>query len=202
MRKLLHAAQRSARGDARSRYPLYLRGWKKIVARYPIRDRIALQLCHRSDRHHFTGSVAYFQSDDVRLVASVLSVGLDDYFVRPAQQVKIVHVLGAQIDLQRRKHVGRRDSYLLCFDTIDVRVDGRRSSVKQCERASEMWIFVRSRDKVVRRPHKSRRTEPSVVLQHHFETTGTPEALYRWRGDGQHARILDHRQACAEVRQY
>src|SRR5262245_8583395 len=83
--KLLHAEQCSARGDTRSRYPLHLRGWKEIVARYPIRDRIVLQLCHRSDRYHFTGSVAYFQSHDVRPVASVLTVGLHDYFVRPAQ---------------------------------------------------------------------------------------------------------------------
>src|SRR5215469_9437840 len=83
--KFLHAEQRGTRGNTRSRYPLHLRGWKEIVARYTIRDRVVLQLCHRSDRYHFTGSVAYFQSHDVRLVASVLTVGLDDYFVRPAQ---------------------------------------------------------------------------------------------------------------------
>ena len=85
MGKRLHAKQRGTRGDTRSRYPLHLRGWKKIVARYTIRDRIVLQLCHRSDRYHFTGGVAYFQSHDVRLVASVLTIGLDDHFVRPAQ---------------------------------------------------------------------------------------------------------------------
>src|SRR5215470_14756113 len=65
-----------------------------------------------------------------------------------------------------------------------------------------MRILVRSSDEIIRRPHKSLRTKPGAVLQHHLETTGTPEALYRRRGDGQHARILNHRQTCAEVRQY
>ena len=122
--KSLHAEQRSTRGNTRSRYTLHFRGWKKIVARHTIRDRVVLQLCHRTDRHHFTGSIANFQARNVRLVASVLAVGLDDYFVRPAEQVEIVHVLGAQIDLQRRKHVGRGDSYLLRLHAINVRVDG------------------------------------------------------------------------------
>src|SRR6516162_1099954 len=65
-----------------------------------------------------------------------------------------------------------------------------------------MRILVRSSDEIIRRPHKSLRTTPGAVLQHHLETTGTPEALDGRRGNGQHARILDHRQACSEVRQY
>src|SRR6516162_2714891 len=65
-----------------------------------------------------------------------------------------------------------------------------------------MRSLVRSSDEIIRRPHKSLRTKPGAVLQHHLETTGTPEALYRRRGDGQHARIFDHGQARAEVRQY
>src|SRR5262249_30637559 len=65
-----------------------------------------------------------------------------------------------------------------------------------------MRILVRSSDESISRPHKSLRTKPGAVLQHYLKTAGTPEALYRWRGDGQHARILDHGQACAEVRQY
>ena len=164
---------------------MHFRGRKKIVARHTIRDRVVLQLCHRTDRHHFTGSIANFQARNVRLVASVLAVGLDDYFVRPAEQVEIVHVLGAQIHLQRRKHVGRRDSDLLRFHAIDVRVDGGRSSVKQRERSAEIRILVCSSHEIIGGPHKNLRTESRAVLQHHLETTGTPEALHRRRRNGQ-----------------
>jgi len=83
--KLLHAEQRGTRGDTRSSDPLHLGGRKKIVARHTVRDRVVLQLCHRPNRHHFTGRVANFQSRDVRLVASILTIGLDDHFVGPAQ---------------------------------------------------------------------------------------------------------------------
>src|SRR5215471_2482847 len=65
-----------------------------------------------------------------------------------------------------------------------------------------MRVFVRGSDEIIRRPHKSRRTKSGPVLQHHLETTGASEALYGRRGDGQYTRILDHGQACAEVRQY
>src|SRR5215831_15460210 len=65
-----------------------------------------------------------------------------------------------------------------------------------------MRILVRGSDEIIRRTYKSLRTKPGAVLQHHLETTRTPEALYRRRGDGQHACILDYGQACAEVRQY
>src|SRR5713226_4855534 len=83
--KLFHAEQRGTRGDTRSSYPLHLRGWKEIVARHTVWDGVVLQLCHGPNRHHFTGSVAYFQPRDVRLVASILTIGLDDHFVGSAQ---------------------------------------------------------------------------------------------------------------------
>jgi len=63
-------------------------------------------------------------------------------------------------------------------------------------------ILVRGSDEIIGSPHNSLRTKPRAVLQHHLETTRTPEALYRRRGDGQHARILDHRQTRAQVGQH
>src|SRR5258708_4111080 len=83
--KLFHLEQRGTRGDTLSPDSLHLRRWEEIVAWHAVRDRVVLQQCHRPNRHHFTGSVAYFQPRDVRPVASVLTIGLDDHFVGSAQ---------------------------------------------------------------------------------------------------------------------
>src|SRR5260370_24397005 len=65
-----------------------------------------------------------------------------------------------------------------------------------------MWILVRGSDELIRRTHIGARTKPGTVLQHHLETTGTAEALYRRRRDGQHTRILDHGKTLTQVGQY
>src|SRR5256886_7552944 len=65
-----------------------------------------------------------------------------------------------------------------------------------------MWILVCGSDEIIRRPHNGVRTKPGPVLQHHLETTGTAEALYRRRRNGQHTRILDHGKTLTQVGQY
>src|SRR5258706_14210506 len=65
-----------------------------------------------------------------------------------------------------------------------------------------MRVLVRSSDEIIRRPYNGVRTKPGTVLQHHLETTGTAEALYRRRRNGQHTRILDHGKTLTQVGQY
>src|SRR5260370_7264580 len=65
-----------------------------------------------------------------------------------------------------------------------------------------MRILVRGSDQIIRRPHNSLRTKSSTVLQHHLETTGTADALYRRRRNGQHTRILAHGKTLTHVGQY
>src|SRR5882724_5058166 len=65
-----------------------------------------------------------------------------------------------------------------------------------------MWILVRSGDEIIRRPYHDVRTKPGTVLQHHLETTGTAEALYRRRRNGQNTRILNNGKTPTQVGQY
>src|SRR5258707_6291117 len=65
-----------------------------------------------------------------------------------------------------------------------------------------MYMLVRDSDEIIRRTHNGVRTKPGTVLQHHLETTGTAEALYRRRRNGQHTRILDHGKTLTQVGQY
>src|SRR5258707_14797159 len=65
-----------------------------------------------------------------------------------------------------------------------------------------MYMLVRDSDEIIRRTHNGVRTKPGTVLQHHLETTGTAEALYRRRRNGQHTRILDHGKTPTQVGQY
>src|SRR5260370_39866812 len=65
-----------------------------------------------------------------------------------------------------------------------------------------MRIVVRASDEISRRPRNGLRTKPGAVLQHHLETTGTADALYRRRRNGQHTRILDRGKTLTHVGQY
>ena len=51
-------------------------------------------------------------------------VPLGDHLIRAAQIVEVVHVLRAEIELEGRKHVCRRQADLLGLQAVDVGVDG------------------------------------------------------------------------------
>src|SRR5258708_23065359 len=65
-----------------------------------------------------------------------------------------------------------------------------------------MRVLVGSGDEIIRRPYHDVRTKPGTVLQHHLETTGTAEALYRRRRNGQNTRILNNGKTPTQVGQY
>src|SRR5262249_28484810 len=108
--KFLHAMQCRTSGDARRRYPLHLGGGEQIVARHAVRDRFASELRHGPDKDHFTRRVAGFQTGNVLRGAPEFSISLDPALIGAAKIVEVVQVLGAEIHLQRRKYVGRREA--------------------------------------------------------------------------------------------
>ena len=59
-----------------------------------------------------------------------------------AKIVEVVHVLPTEINLQRGKDVGRRQSHFLGFQPVDVGIDRRRASVEQGEYAGEGRVLV------------------------------------------------------------
>ena len=118
-----HPVQRRAGGHTRRRHALHLGRRIEIVARHAIRDRRIPQLGDRSDRHHLAAGVARLQAHQVLPVAPEPAVGLGDHLVRSAQEIEVVDVLRAEIDLQRVEHVGRRQPDLLGLQAVDIGID-------------------------------------------------------------------------------
>src|SRR5215472_8819269 len=126
-RKLLHALKRRAGGDKRGRYTLHLSGRIQVIARYSIWNRVVPHLSHRSDRHHLSRGVSSLQPRDVVMISPEISVCLNHHLIRSAKKIEIVHVLRAQIHLQRGEHISWRQADFLGLYAIDVRVNRRRS---------------------------------------------------------------------------
>jgi hypothetical protein len=67
--------------------------------------------------------VARLEACQVLTVASEPTIGLDDHLTRATQQIEVIDVLRAEIDLQRGEHIRRRETDLLGLDAIDICVD-------------------------------------------------------------------------------
>ena len=112
------------------------------------------------------------QPADIVEVAAETAIGLGDDFVGAAEEVEVVHVLRAEIELQRVEHVGGGDADLLGLLAIDVGVDRGRAGGEQREHAGEVGIAVgRARERLggVR---ERLRPETAAILQHHLEAAG------------------------------
>src|SRR5262249_18266086 len=179
--QLFHALQRRAGGDARRRSPLHLGSRKQVVAWHAIGDRLAPQLRHRPDRHHLAGCIAGSEAGNVLRGAPELLVALYPDLIGAAEVVEVVHVLLAEVHLQRRKYVGWCEAYLFGFHPIDVGIDRRRAGVEQGEHTGEGRVLVGRRHERAGGFFQRLRAEPAPILQHHLEAARVAEALHRRR---------------------
>ena len=83
------------------------------------------------------------------MISPEIPICLNYHLVRSAEEIEIIHVLRAQIDLQCGEHLCWRQTDFLGLYSINVSVNRRRSCVEQRAHAGEMWIFVGSGDQIV-----------------------------------------------------
>ena len=81
----------------------------------------------RAERHHLALGVARLQIADGVQVLAELAVGLRRDAVGAAEEIEIVDVLRAEIDLERLEHVVGVDAQHLGAHAVDIGVDLRRA---------------------------------------------------------------------------
>src|SRR5262249_15743634 len=118
-----------------------------------------------------------------------------------AKIVEVIYILRAEIDLQRRKYVGRREAQLLRLQTVDIGVDRWRAGIEKGEHAREGRILVGGGDKRACGLGQGLGTQTGTVLQQHLEAAGAAEALHGRRRDLDDIGVLDDRQAPAQIGQ-
>ena len=109
-------------------------------------------------------------------VLAVVAVGLRDHAEGAAEQVEVVDIGRAEIDLQRGEHVGNVDAEQLRLGAVDVEIELRRRGLEQREHLREPRRLRRAAHHRVDRALQGLRAAPGAVLDHHAEAAGIADA--------------------------
>ena len=126
-------------------------------------------------------------------VAATVGVGLRDHTEGAAEQIEVVDVGRAQIDLQRREHVGHVDAEQLRLDAVDVEIELRRRVLEQREHLLQPGRLRRLAHHRVERRLQRLRAAARPILDHHAETAGVADAADRRRRRDEHQGVMDGR---------
>ena len=132
---------------------------------------------------------------------AVLVAGLRHDAEGAAEQVEVVDVGRADIDLQRVEHVLHVDAEQLRLGAVDIEIDLRRRGLEQREHLREAGRLVGARQQSAVRFAQRLRAVAGAILDHHAEAAGSADAAHRRR---QHRRtmkaVLDARQPAITAR--
>ena len=164
----------------------------EIVARHPIGPADVAEGRDRAERHHRALVAARLQPADLAQLLAERSIGLGRDPEGAAEQVEVVDVDRADIDLERFEHLLGRDAEHLRLHPVDVGVDLGRAGVEQREHVEQAGGLVGGGDQRLGR--RLERLEPAAaaVLDHHLEAAGGADAAHRRRHDHDDERLLEH----------
>ena len=120
--------------------------------------------------------------------------GLRDDAEGAAEQVEVVDVGRAEIDLQRGEHVGHVDAEQLRLGAVDVEIELRRRGLEQREHLQQARRLRRPPHHGEGRGLQRLRPAAAAVLDHHAEAAGVADAVHRRRLHHEDQRFLDRRQ--------
>ena len=109
-----------ARADARLRAAVDRRGRRHVVAGEHQRSVDFRHPGHRAQRHHRPAGVPHPQAVDVVLPVAILRLGLGDHLPGAAEEIEVVDVQRAEIDLQRRERILKVDPLEHARGAVDV----------------------------------------------------------------------------------
>ena len=117
-----------------------------------------------------------------------------------AEQIEVVDVGRADIDLQRVEHVLHVDAEQLRLGAVDVEIDLRRRGLEQREDLGDAWRLRGARHHRRGRLLQRRRAAAGAVLDHHAEAAGIADAAHRRRQHRDDEGLLDLGQPAIELR--
>src|SRR5208282_3655206 len=134
----------------------------------------------RADGDHLARVVPGLEVRDIVDVLPEGSVGLRDHPVGSAEIVELVHEGRAEVDLECFEHLAHRDVQHLRLHAVDVRIDRGRSGIEKREDADEPRGLVGTLNHILRCCFKRLQAAAALVLHHHLEATGSPDAAHGW----------------------
>ena len=123
-----------------------------------------------------------------------VAVGLRHDAEGAAEQIEVVDIGRAEIDLQRREDVGDIDAEQLRLGAVDVEIELRRRGLEQREHLLQAGRLRGRAHHGVGRGLQRLRPAPGAVLDHHAEAAGIADAAHRRRRHHHHQRVLDRRE--------
>ena len=145
----------------------------------------------RAERHGVAGIVADPQIEHVAGILAERRVGLRGDPEGAAEQVEVVDVGRADIDLERGEHVGHVDAEQLGLGAVDVEIELRRRRLEQREHLAQARLLVGAHHHRDRRGLQGLRPAAAAVLDHHAEAAGVADAGHRRRLHHEDQRLLD-----------
>ena len=168
-----------------------------------LRPAIARTRRERRERHHLAARRAHDRPRDV-LGRVAIALGLREDAVDPAEAVEVVHVVAAQVDLQRVEDVvtGRRASWPWCgrSSTAYCGTLARNVVTDAAQLARTRWPRRSPRCATARDPT---RLPPATSCDLELEAAGRAEPADRRRIQGRRRRALEDRgelrRTCAKI---
>ena len=189
-RELRHRCFGFHGADARCRATGDLRGRIAVVAHDAVGAVGLLHLDERAERNHLSGGVAGFQTRDVLGAIAELRVGLRDDLPGTAEEVEVIHVERAEVDLHRLEQILQGHALRLGLHAIDLGVELRDVHGEGGEDAGEFARGVALSDE----PHGVLEervvAEAGAILDVHFESANGTD-VDRGRHDGEDERFRD-----------
>ena len=128
-----------------------------------------------------------------------VALGLRHHAVGAAEQIEVVDVGRAEIDLQRGEHVGDVDAEQLRLGAVDVEIKLRRRVLEQREDLDQARRLRRPPHHRIDRALQGRRAAPGAILDHHAEAAGIADARHRRRRGDEDQPVLDRRQLLEQL---
>ena len=146
-----------------------------------------MQRAERAERHHAAGRVAHVELVEVGGRGARVLVGLQRHAERVAEQIEVVDVERAEIDLQGVEDVGQVEAEQLRLRAVEVVEELRRRGRKRGEQRLrvELGLFARRGDQRLRRVVERGAAGAGEILDLELEAAGRAETVDRRRVEAQ-----------------
>ena len=135
--------------------------------------------------------IAHPDLEHVARIHAESAVGLRHHPEGAAEQVEVVDIGRAEIDLQRGEDIGHVDAEQLRLGAVDIEIELRRRGLEQAEHLLQAGRLRRPAHHGVGRALQGLRPPPGAILDHHAEAAGIADAAHRRRRHHHHQRFLD-----------
>ena len=149
-----------------------------------------LERAKRAQRHHATGIVAHIKTRQIGRRGARILVGLQRHAEGAAEQVEVVDVERAEIDLQRGEDVRQIEPEQLGLVAVEIVIELRRRGAERGEELlrADLRLLARFRDNGLRRLVERYAAAAGQILDLEFKAAGRAQARDRGRIEAQHER--------------